>query len=55
MTKKNKIGRSIDQLAKDKTSSLNINVGKERPSSLSMDKLNNFIGKKRKKYSLEEY
>ena len=55
MQKKNKTGRSIDQLAKDKTSSLNINMGKEKPNSLSIDKLNNFIGKKRKKYSLEEY
>ena len=55
MTKKNKTGRSIDQLAKDKTSSLSINMGKESPSDLSVDKLNSFIGKKRKKYSLEEY
>ncbi len=55
MIKKNNTGRSIDQLAKDKTSSLNINAGKERPSNLSIDKLNSFIGKKRKKYSLEEY
>ena len=55
MTSKNKIGRSIDQLANDETSSLNINAGKERPNGISGDKLNSFISKKRKKYSLDEY
>ncbi|MCK5760096.1 MAG: methylmalonyl Co-A mutase-associated GTPase MeaB [Candidatus Delongbacteria bacterium] len=30
-------------------------MGKETPCDLSVDKLNSFIGKKRKKYSLEEY
>ncbi|NOR46027.1 MAG: methylmalonyl Co-A mutase-associated GTPase MeaB [Candidatus Delongbacteria bacterium] len=45
----------MDQLANDETSSLNINAGKERPDGISGEKLNNFINKKRKKYSLKEY
>ena len=55
MNKNNKIGRSIDQLANDEASSLNISTGKERPNGISGEKLNSFINKKRKKYSLDEY
>ena len=55
MNKKNTSGRSIDQLANDDTSSLNISEGKERPNGISGEKLNNFINKKRRKYSLDEY
>lgn len=55
MNNKNKTGKSIDQLAKDNTTSLNISVGKEKPNGISGEKLNNFISKKRKRYSLEEY
>ena len=51
----NKAGKSIDQLVNDETSSLNINVGRERPNSISGEKLSNFFNKKRKKYSLDQY
>jgi LAO/AO transport system kinase len=55
MNKNNKTGRSIDQLAGDDSSSLNINSGKEKPNGISSERLSNFINKKRKKYNLDEY
>jgi hypothetical protein len=35
MNNKNKTSKSIDQLAKDNSSSLNINAGKEKPTGIS--------------------
>lgn len=55
MNKKTHTGKSIDQLVKDETSSLNISSGKERVENISDDKLSNFINKKRKKYTADEY
>ncbi|MDA3838860.1 MAG: methylmalonyl Co-A mutase-associated GTPase MeaB [Candidatus Delongbacteria bacterium] len=55
MNNKNKTSKSIDQLAKDNSSSLNINAGKEKPTGISGDNLKYIINKKRKKYTLSEY
>ncbi|MBN2789053.1 MAG: methylmalonyl Co-A mutase-associated GTPase MeaB [Candidatus Delongbacteria bacterium] len=55
MSNKNKTGRSIDQLANDKLTSLNINAGIVKPEGISDDKLDIFISKKKRKIDLEDF